>query len=306
MLNNFLLKKYGIAATDIAPAKRGYWGETWQVQAVDNCYFVKLDYNYPHQNLYKNSLAVMGYLCDNGIDFIGKVVKTRDSELYAHYETAVLAVFEWIDGENVETDDTRTFEFQMLCKIYPLTKQGFNIPIIEFSDNTAVKFLQKWNELKNAPSSEANNIVLSMLEGRSKDLHHRAARLSHFASLCQNDMSNFYITHGDAGGNFFVGDDGKHYILDWDEVMYAPLERDVWVMACRHWARELFNDTLHENNISYELRPERLAFFCYYMHFLFLYEFLNDFMLKGIVESISNELSENSWIEERINFADEL
>jgi hypothetical protein len=35
-------------------------------------------------------------------------------------------VFEWIDGENIETDDTKTSEYQMLSIIYPLTKKGFS------------------------------------------------------------------------------------------------------------------------------------------------------------------------------------
>jgi len=302
-LMGFIREKYHINTISITPAKRGYYGETWKLDAVNNSYFVKLDYFTRHQKLYRNSLAVVEYLCNNGIDFISKIVKTRDDRLYSSFNSAVLGVFEWIDGKNIETDDTKTPEYQMLCKIYPLTKQGFDIPTAEFSDNTAVRFYEKWKKLKNAPLKEANSIVDSLLERHSEKLSHCASRLSHFASFCGKNKADFYITHGDAGGNFFVSN-GRNYIVDWDEVMYAPLERDAWVMCCRNWARKLFNDTLRSNNIAYELRPERLAFYCYHMYFLYLGEFFDDFMVHGISASIEEYFEADYFMAERIKFAD--
>ncbi|MEG1427617.1 MAG: hypothetical protein RSC76_08015, partial [Oscillospiraceae bacterium] len=244
------------------------------------------------------------YLCNNNIDFIGEIVKTCDGELYSIYHLGVLGVFEWIDGENVETDGTKTLEYQMLCKIYPLTKLGFAIPTIEFSDIMAVRFDKNLERLKKIPQTEANTAVLSLIQQKKEVLSHRALRLSHFASICKDNADDFYFTHGDAGGNFFVEKD-RNDIIDWDEVMYAPLERDAWVMSCHDWARKLFNDTLKKNNIEYELKSERLAFFCYHMFFLYLNEFLEDFMFHHIRDSIEDYLN-GGWIEERIRFADRI
>ena len=305
-LADFIRDEYNINAIGITPAKRGYYGETWRLETADARYFVKLDYLPRHQGIFQNSLPVVEYLCDSGIDFISRIVKTRGRKLHSRFNSAVLAIFEWIDGENIETDDTKTPEYQMLCKIYPLTKYGFNIPAIEFSDIMAIRFYEKWDRLKNAPPNRVSGRVCSLLEHHSQKLLHRASHLAHFASLCQNDKSGFYITHGDAGGNFFAGSNGKNYIVDWDEVMYAPPERDAWVMCCRGWARKLFNDTLRENNIPYELRPKRLAFHCYHMFFLYLGEFLEDFTSHGIIENIEEYFSAGYFIEERIQFADKL
>jgi hypothetical protein len=303
-LKDFIHKKYCINAIAIKPAKRGYYGETWQLETVNNLYFIKLDYFPRHQKLFQNSLSVVEYLCNNGIDFINKIVKTCNGELYSIFNSAVLGVFEWIDGENIETDNTKIPEYQMLCKIYPLTKQGLDIPNVEFSDDMAIRFYEKWEKLKDAPSNEANDAVHSIFEQHSEKLSHCALRLSHFASLSQKNKADFYITHGDAGGNFFVGN-GRHYFVDWDEVMYATLERDAWVMCCRDWARKLFNNTLRENNIQYTLRPERLAFYCYHMFFHYLGEFLEDFTLHSKSKRIEDYF-DDGWIEERIQFADKI
>ncbi len=300
LLKNVIYKEYNISAINIMTAKRGYYGETWRLETSDKIYFVKLDYFPRHQKKFRNSLSVVEYLCNSGINFISKIVKTCDGELYALVNSAVMGVFEWINGENLENDATKTPEYQMLCKIYPLTKQGFDIPTIEFSDEMAVLFYNKWDRLKMISSNESR-YVCEILEQRSKMLSHCALRLSHFASLCKSDISHFYITHGDAGGNFFVGN-GRNYIVDWDEVMYAPLERDAWVMCCHDWARKLFNDILSQNNIPYELHSERLAFYCYHMFFLYLGEFLEDFTVHGKSKEIEEYF--DGFIIERIKYAD--
>ena len=299
-LKDFVYKEYNINVVAIKPARRGYYGETWQIDTFGNSYFAKLDYFPRHQKKFQNSLPVVEYLCNNGIDFIGKIVKTRDDKLYTLFNSAVMGVFEWIDGENIETDDTKTPEYQMLCKIYQLTKQGLDIPAIEFSDRMAVRFFEKWEKLKAAPSNEPTDAVRSIFEYHDENLSHYASRLSHCASLCQTDKSNFYITHGDAGGNFLAGKD-RNYIVDWDEVMYAPLERDAWVMCCRDWARDLFNETLAQNGIKYKLKPERLAFYCYYMYFFYLGEFIDDLAFHDTREKTEDYFS---WIYERLSFAD--
>ncbi|MCL2508136.1 MAG: aminoglycoside phosphotransferase family protein [Oscillospiraceae bacterium] len=300
-LTDFICREYAIEPVSITPAKRGYYGETWRLDTADGNYFLKLDYSPKHQTRYKNSLPVVGYLTESGIDFIGKIIKTRSGRLFSVYDSAVLGVFTWIDGENIETDETKIPEYKMLSKIYLLTKPGFDIPTLEFSDKTALTFFAKWNNLKAEPQSEENSAIISIFEQYRKALTDYAARLSYFASVCDNDRSDFYITHGDAGGNLLSGG-GKYYIVDWDEVMYAPLERDAWVMCCRDWARKAFGDALAHNNIHYTLRPERLAFFCYHMFFLYLVEFLDDFTLFGKRREIEEYF--DGFIMERTRYAD--
>lgn len=85
--------------------------------------------------------------------------------------------------------------------------------------------------------------------------------------------------------------------------MYAPLERDAWVMGCYDWARRLFNDTLQANGIDDRLCPERLAFYCYHMFFFYLGEFLQVHPMQDKSQRI-REYFEDGWILSRIRFAD--
>lgn len=300
-LSEFVLREYGILSSSITPAKRGYYGETWRMDTENDSYFLKLDYSAHHQIKYRYSLEVVEYLCNNGIDFIGRIVKTKKGDLFSIFNSAVLGVFTWIDGENVETDETKIPEYKMLSKIYPLTKQGFDIPSTEFSNERALNVFTKWEHLKLESFSEEHNAILAIFEQHKKVIENFAARLSYFAEICRKDKSHFYITHGDAGGNLLICH-GHYHIIDWDEVMYAPLERDSWVMCCHEWAVNAFGDALKQSGISYELRPERLAFYCYHMFFLYLDEILHSFTLPGKSKEIEEYF--NCWIMERMHYAD--
>ena len=301
-LKNTICEQYGVEVAEIRPANRGYYGETWKVRGDSGCYFLKMDYLPFHQKKFQQSLSVIDYLCESGIDFVSKIIKTQENQLYCNFDTAVVGLFKWIEGKNVETDQTKKAEYQMLCKVYLLTKPGLEIPTASFSDDAATCFYQQWAMLKSAPKTVANRTVLDIFARFKDEIFYCASRLSHFAEICRKDERAFYLTHGDAGGNFFVAN-GQNYILDWDEAMYAPIERDAWMMGCYDWARALFNDTLKQHKIPYQLRPERLAFYCYHMYFFYLGEFLTVHPISDNSQKITDYL-ENGWIKSRIKFAD--
>jgi len=292
-LLDFIQQYYGLEAVGIAPAKRGFYGETWRLDTADGSFFLKLVYVAAHKLTYERSFPVIEHLHDHGIDFISRIAKTKDGRLSTQFDGAALGVFGWIDGETIETDATKIPEYQMLAKIYQVPAHGVSIPREDFSGKIAGEFFAKWNALKGED-------VLSLLGKNRVKLEHRAARLEYFAALCRNDTAGFVITHGDAGGNLIVNG-GRHFIVDWDDPLLAPPERDAWVMCGKAWAREAFESALRQNGIAYTLRPERLAYYCH--HFFFLY-------LIALIEGSTpvNEMEEylEGWIRESIAYADEM
>ena len=295
-LHEFISRNYHINATSITPAKRGYYGETWRLETTDSRYFIKLVYTAVHSAVYKRSFSIIQHLCDHGIDFISKIIKAKDGSLYTKFDGAVLGIFDWIDGENVETDATKIPEYQMLAKVYTVPTHGVSIPHEDFSGKSADKFFEQWNVLDNEP-------LLSPLEKNRAKIEHRAARLKHFASLCQNDTADFFITHGDAGGNL-IADGDRYFIVDWDTPILAPPERDAWVMCSHDWARDAFHDALRQNGIAHTLRLEWLAYYCYHYFFFYLAAYLDGFTQSDDIRVIEEYL--DSWIEQSIEYADNI
>ena len=302
-LNTVLETEYGFEPVSIFPAIRGYYGETWKVISSSDIYFVKIDYFPRHKEKFKNSLPVVNYLYNNGINFINRVIETVDRKLYSTFNNGIIAGFNWIEGINIELDETKASEYEMLGKIYPLTKQGFNIPILSFNSEMADELYIKWNLLKKVCDRNKNSSLLNLLEKNKDILDNSAKRLEYFSNQCKDDKSDFFFTHGDAGGNF-IASESHNYIVDWDEVMYAPVERDAWVMCHKDWARELFNRNLRNNGIEYSLKSERLAFFIYHMFFLYLNEFIDDYLTFGSSEGVLSYFDD--FMIERVEYADTL
>lgn len=292
ILMNFICEEYNFKDVSLTPARRGFYGETWKMKADNNDYFVKLIYFAEYQDIYESSFEVINFLCNNGIDFINTVVKTANGNLFTHFDGAVLGIFDWIDGENIETNESKVWEYQLLAKVYAIPIDGVNIRKEDFSGKSADIFFRQWKLAEDRD-------ILFFLEKNQEKLKYRARRLEYFSNLCRKDTSNFYITHGDAGGNFLVNK-GKYFLVDWDDVLLAPPERDAWVMGYCDWARCLFQKTLGENGIKYVLKPERLAYYCYYMFFFWL-----TWLIKcSNIKEIENFFKEYS--DERIEYADEL
>ena len=310
-LVEFIKREYGISVQHISKAKRGYYGETWRIGAPDASYFVKLVYPAIHAAVYERSFPIIQHICNHGIDFISKIVKTKGGGLFSRFGGAALGVFDWIDGENIENDGTKIPEYQMLAKIYTVPADGLAIAKEDFSGGIADRFYKQLSELKDSR-------IRSLIDKNRLKIEHRAARLEYFANLCNNRKAEldfnssdhaqynddiYVITHGDAGGNLLKNGD-KYFLVDWDYPVLAPPERDAWFMCSRDWARDAFHNALRQNGIDYVLRRERLAYYCYYFFFFYLAAYLDGYTQGDTFSDIEEYI--DGWIEDSIAYADNI
>jgi Ser/Thr protein kinase RdoA (MazF antagonist) len=292
-LLDFIKRDYETEAVGITPAKRGFYGETWRLGASDTSYFLKLVYPAVHKPVYERSFHIVQHLCDHGIDFISRIVKTANGRLFTQFDGAVLGVFDWIDGQNIQNEKTKIQEYRMLAKVYTVSPRGISIPREDFSGNSADKFFEQWKTLQ-------DKTLCSLFEKNRAKIEHRAARLKRFSGLCRGDTKHFFITHGDAGGNV-IENGNKHFIVDWDNSMLAPMERDAWFCMSWDWAMTAWGDALCENRIKYTLRSERLAYYCYDFFFFYLNAYLDASTQADTVEEYID-----GWIAESFRYADEI
>ena len=294
-LRGFIEENYPLRLIGITPARRGYFGETWQVECGADRYFAKLVYGY-HAARYQKSFAVIEHLCAHGIDCISRIVKARDGSLYTNFEGGILGLFEWIEGENREDDSTKPAEYKILARVYAVDPTGLNIAREDFSDRAADSFFEQWARVE-------DETILALLDSKREEINRCAQRLRHFSHLCREDCTGFVITHGDAGGNVLVcGDDYR--IVDWDDPLLAPPERDAWFCLHWPWAMRAFHEALRQNGIGYTLRLERLAYYCYHMYFFYLNEFLRTYFALG--NAVSAPLSDylDGWMNDNRAFCE--
>ena len=301
-LLGFLRQEYGIPGEALTEAPRGFFGETWRLEADRASYFVKADYVPGHQVAFGRSLAVVAALRGQGIDFVPGVVATADGRLSTRFDGAVVGVFDWIDGVNTESDDTKAPEYAMMARVYAADVSGLDIPREAFSGQAADRVFARWRRLAGAGDDAAARQACAVLERYRPELEAWAERLRGFAERCAPDRSGFVLTHGDAGGNLMTTSGGRRVIVDWDDPLLAPPERDAWCMCAHDWARALFTDALRRQGIAYELRPERLAYYIYHMCFHYLGELLDALSAEAPQRSLEEYLQ--GWVRERVEYAD--
>ncbi len=304
-LKNFVIENYGLEVIKIKKAKRGFYGETWAVITNENKYFLKFNYSNV-QDEYAKSFAVMDYFSSMGIDFTPKIIKAKNGALYTNFENGVLGVFEWIDGENIENDDTKFFEYDMITKIYSLPKFDGCINSENFDVSVIEDVYRAFEILKNSSDKDFNYLYDAIMCKWDLILF-REKRLRELSNRCKGNTNNFYITHGDAGGNFLVNGD-KRYIIDWDAPKLAPPERDAWFVSIhKPWAKDYFNKCLKKHGVDYKLDDNRLQFYAYYSYFYYFFEYMTALFSvkvqkKELIQDVISYMS--CWIEEQLAVCD--
>lgn len=300
----FLSCEYGFQVKDILPAKRGFYGETWDIRTEDGKYFLKVDYWNHHKKGFQNSLSVIQYITDSEISFIPKIIKTKDGHLYSRFRQGTLVVFEHILGELSEDYSTAQL-YHRLAKIYRLKTDGLEMETEDFGVQRIDTFLA----LQSMPELPAE--VKAALAKKEPDIIRYMEHLKQFSTVCKDNRENFHITHGDAGGNCIVNEN-QLFLVDWDTCLLAPIERDAWIFICDKDKLEKVDSVLAENGIDYVLEQNRLCYYCYNFFFHYLNEYLKsiiDAESEGQKEEIAQGLIRyltDCWIYKRLDTADAL
>lgn len=298
----FLSSEYGLNVEAILPAKRGFYGETWDIQAGNDRYFLKIDYWSHHKEEFQNSLSTVQYMTDNGISFVPKVIRTKDGHLYSRFRQGTAAVFEYVPGELSENCPTEHL-YGCLAKIYRLEADRTALTAESFDARRPDTF-RRLRELPGLPAE-----VKKALAGKEPAVSWYGERLKYFSAACRDKKGNFHITHGDAGGNCILNK-GRLFLVDWDSCLLAPVERDAWISICDRETLEKIQSVLAVNGVDDTLEQNRLCYYCYDFFFHYLNEFLKaiagaerEEQRTEISKSLIGYLTD-SWIYKRLDTAD--
>lgn len=130
-LSDCLQAEYGFALRDIAPAERGFYGETWKIRTHAGAYFAKLDRWPCHKESYRASLPIVQYITDSGIAFVPRVIATRRGQLCCAFQGGILAVFAFVPGALLEEYAVEEL-YGCLSQIYALRTDGLALEAEDF------------------------------------------------------------------------------------------------------------------------------------------------------------------------------
>lgn len=188
-------------------------------------YFVKVKRNY-RQDI---SIKVAWLLHESGLENIILPIKTIDGEGAAQVGGDMLVVYPFIQGEDGFKRDLTKDQWIKLGKAL---KQIHGIEVPESLQNQIRKetFSNTWRvsvrTILSQIDKESNllakfiqeqRVLISKILDRAEKLSEQVPKIPHLV-LCHSDIH---------GGNVLIDEKDKLYIVDWDDPIMAPKERDL-------------------------------------------------------------------------------
>lgn len=226
---------YGIdvATLTFLPLGADMQASIYKAQARDqSSYFVKLKYSYHHDAI----AIIIALLRNAGIQQIIPILKTIEGEFSQRLDDFTLIVSPFIEGKDGFSRDLTDVQWHALGKVMRQIHE-IDIPL---SIQTMVRresFSPKWRQamrsfyplIDSEPSGD--EIALKLLTFMKKYrivIHRLVDRAEQLARKVQDQIPEFVLCHSDIhGGNVLIGGNGSIYIVDWDDPIMAPKERDL-------------------------------------------------------------------------------
>lgn len=269
-----LKANYGLAITALMLLPLGadmnasvYKAETQSSQS----YFVKLK----RGHRYDISVSILALLQASGIQKIIPPVKTTNGKLTQHINDFTLTVYPFIDGQNGFcynlTDDQwialgnvlrQVHEFDVPSSIKDLIRKE------AYSDKwrKTVRALDAYID-KTLNGDEAALKLQSFMREHRASIRRLVDRADALSQKVQEQSSEFVLCHSDIhGGNVLIDENGSLFIVDWDDPIMAPKERDLMFIGggvANVWNNPREEEFFYKGYGKTKINPALLA---YYRH----------------------------------------
>lgn len=195
-------------------------------------YFIKLKRGH-HSDI---SVKLLALLQASGIQEIIPPIKTIDGKLTQLINDFTLIVYPFVDGHNgfgyPLTDDQWIVLGKALKQIHEL-----DVPVTIKDQIRKETYSSKWREAVrslyahidgNLPNDETTLKLQAFMKEHKAIIHRLVDRAESLSQMIKEQSPEFVLCHSDIhGGNVLIHGSDAIYIVDWDEPIMAPKERDL-------------------------------------------------------------------------------
>lgn len=195
-------------------------------------YFIKLKHGHHHDI----SATIISLLHDAGIQQIIPPIYTMHGQAILHIDDFTLIVSPFVEGQNGFNRDLTDYQWVTLGKVMKQIHE-INVPpsiqiMIRRED-----YSPKWREavralyahIESEPSGDDIALkLITFMKKHSATIHRLVNRAEQLGKQIQNQPPEFVLCHSDIhGGNVLMDGNDIIYIVDWDDPILAPKERDL-------------------------------------------------------------------------------
>ena len=298
---------YAISICKCISGPRQFVAETYILEDSKGCkYFCKLiDKPLFIREIIK-SLPVVAQMHANGIDRITYPIRAHE-KLHIFVGDTLVVLFNYIPA--LQSYDYNAYSLGLLtAQIHAITphitadipRENFQFPGRSLFDA----------HFENSLCAQNIDPVIQALQkvlfAHEKDIHRHYSKFLQLGILCRSQPCELVITHGDAPGNVLVKSQEDIYIIDWDETMLAPAERDLWMVD--HLPD--FISGYESIQLSYAINKDMRSFYILKYYFRSMMHYFSEILGRGDQEYRLihvNNLEENlltGWMMPKLNEID--
>jgi spectinomycin phosphotransferase len=226
---------YGIKAATLTllPLGADMNASVYKAQAHDqSSYFVKLKQGCHHDV----STTIVSLLHDTGIQQIIPPIKTTRGQSIQHIHNFTLIVYPFIDGQNGFIHNLTDEQWVTLGKVLKQVHK-IEVPLSIQNQIRHEAYSPKWrnavrslySQIEGEPSGDDIALKLLMfMKEHSKSIYRLVNVSEQLAKKIQEQSPEFVLCHADIhGGNVLIDEQSTIFVVDWDDPIMAPKERDL-------------------------------------------------------------------------------
>ena len=185
--------------------------------------------------LYEPGFRVPRYLRDQGITSVVAPIPSKSNTLWTKLEDWTLIIYPFIDGDTSWTGMTNE-QWKVVGNIFKrihnirLKPEGFSSLRKETFDPTEyIQWIRDFESQHLPVRQGKNETEIALLDSWAKNqstIHTAVNFLEKLAAVLQLQSFQHVICHADLHPANLIRDDTNVFVIDWDEVMLAPKERD--------------------------------------------------------------------------------
>lgn len=231
-----LSSNYGIEIITLTslPLGADMNASVYKAQTQDqSSYFIKLKQGYHHDV----GIAIVELLHNVRIQQIIPPIKTTYGQSTQRIDNFTIIVYPFVEGHNGFTHSLTDAQWIILGKTLRQIHE-LNVPLSIQSRIRQEAYLPKWREIvrslyvhiESEPSTDEIALkLLAFMKKHRVTIHRLVDRAEKLAQKLQNTSPTFVLCHSDIhGGNVLINEKNNTFsIIDWDEPMMAPKERDL-------------------------------------------------------------------------------
>jgi fructosamine-3-kinase len=274
-VKKILDNNYSFSYSSIIIGPRQFAGITYIVKAGNNNkYFVKIINKKGIPNSIATNLPVLEELNNLGLENIPQVIRTNLGGLFIETEDSVFVVFNYLEGK-------QTYEFNkkklglFISKFHTLTKEIRQEVEKESFDSYANRnFLDMFNQVFKLGNQDLINKRLKemLLPYRQEILDDFNKFLEVIEQCKKKPQTSYVLTHGDIPINVMENKKGEQYVIDWDDILLAPPERDLWFFKDTPSLLNQYRKTF----TNYKINNVFYKYYLYWRLFSDMYAFIKE------------------------------